>query len=128
MNNDLTFGQYFHNLRIESKRTLRNFCKENDFDVMIISGIERDLIPPLNDNILLNAYIEALNIEHNSDEYIKFWNLSVKSINYFKLIPEASEFYAALYEMTYYKNKYDEYTQKVVHIREQLEVIKREKQ
>ncbi len=124
----MTFGQYFNKLRRNNKQTLRNFCKEHEFTNYIISAIERELIPPLDDNQLIRAYVKALNIEKYSDEYIKFYSLARRCINDFKKIPQSSEYYAALYELKYYEEKYNESAKKVNHIKEQLEMIKREKQ
>lgn len=75
----MSFGEYFKELRIRSRMTLRHFCEVNGFDPGNISKIERGILPPPNSEKKLNLYASALGIKPGDDEYLTFFDLAKTS-------------------------------------------------
>jgi len=71
-----TFGSFFHEKRLNSKLSLRNFCSNNGFDPGNISKIERDIMPPPEKKEILEKYIRALQITPKSKEAEEFFDLA----------------------------------------------------
>lgn len=69
------FGEFFKEVRLRQNKSLRQFCFDNGFDPGQISRIERGLCPPPLE-ISLKKYAIALKLIENSEEWIKFFNLS----------------------------------------------------
>jgi transcriptional regulator with XRE-family HTH domain len=72
----MEFGDYFKELRIRSKMTLRHFCEVNGFDPGNISKIERGILPPPHSEEKLNLYAAALGVKPGDDEYLTFFDLA----------------------------------------------------
>lgn len=71
-----TFGQFFRSRRITLGFTLRSFCERYHFDPGNISRLERNILPPTIDKQKLEGYAQALKIEKDSPEWIKFFDLA----------------------------------------------------
>lgn len=72
----MTFGGFFNIKRKELGLTLREFCRQNEFDVGNMSKLERDLLPPPQDRDKLEAYAKALQIKKGSDDWLNFFDLA----------------------------------------------------
>lgn len=71
----IVFGEFFKEKRIQSGKSLRQFCVENNYDAGNISKMERGLInPPGEDD--LKKYATALGIEIKSEDWIEFRDLA----------------------------------------------------
>lgn len=75
----MTFGEFFRQLRLRSKLTLRAFCQKNSFDPGNVSRLERGLFPAPHSEENLSKYAKALGIKEGSDEYITFYDLAMSS-------------------------------------------------
>jgi transcriptional regulator with XRE-family HTH domain len=65
-----SFGSYFKKCRIAKKITLRSFCKQNNFNPVDISRIERGMIPPPKNKII--EYAVALGLQPEQNEWLEF--------------------------------------------------------
>jgi len=72
----MEFGDYFKELRLKSKVTLRQFCEVNGFDPGNISKIERGILPPPTSKEKLDHYATTLGIGPGDDEYLTFLDLA----------------------------------------------------
>jgi len=72
----MKFGDYFKELRLRSKMTLRHFCEKNQFDPGNISKLERNILPAPSAEEKLNNYARALGIKAGDDEYLTFFDLA----------------------------------------------------
>mgnify|MGYP001156524734 CR=1 FL=1 len=63
------FGNYFKELRVRNKITLREFCAKNSFDPGNISKIERGLAPPPKSIDVLTRLAESLGLTKGSTEW-----------------------------------------------------------
>ena len=73
------FGEFIKAKRMELGKTLREFCRENDFNAGNLSRIERGLINPPQNKSKRLQYAAALGIEENTDDwfdYCYFANIS----------------------------------------------------
>ena len=70
------FGEYFKKKRIETGKTLRQFCKENDLDPGNISKLERGIFPPPQTEDKLEHYARCLKIKKGSDDWYEFFDLA----------------------------------------------------
>jgi len=73
----LTFGEYVKKLRIEKRITLRGFCRSTNIDPGNWSKIERGLLPPPKSKEVLESVRKAIDLKHNSEEYITLKELAV---------------------------------------------------
>lgn len=70
------FGEFFKQLRIESKQSLRAFCLNHGFDPGNISKIERGrLAPPKSEDKLTN-YAKALGLKKNTRQWQELFDLA----------------------------------------------------
>ncbi len=76
-NDNLTFGQFFKQSRILLRKTLRQFCRENDLDPGGIGKLERGRVSAPVRESTLTKYIKAL--ELNSEETQTFLDLAAIS-------------------------------------------------
>lgn len=76
MVNEMEFGAFFRQLRIDSGLSLGKFSKAVQYDVSNLSKIERGLIPPPPSNIQLRLWLRELGIDKNNDNYLKFLTLA----------------------------------------------------
>ena len=67
------FGEYFKSKRLEQKKSLRQFCLDNQFDAGNISKLERGLLKPPGSKDL-EKYARALEIEEGSDAWYEFFD------------------------------------------------------
>lgn len=77
----MNFGQLIRKKRLKLNLTLREFCKQNDFDVAYISRLENDLMNAPKDKTNLVKLAKALNISKNSAEWKKFIDFASISRN-----------------------------------------------
>jgi len=64
------FGEYFKRKRMETGKTLRQFCLDNGLDPGNISKIERGILPPPQSRDKLVHYAQCLGIVEGSDEWL----------------------------------------------------------
>ena len=57
---DMSFGAIFHDIRIGSRETLREYCLKRKLDPGNISKLERNLIAPPNTMEQLKKYLKGL--------------------------------------------------------------------
>lgn len=57
---NMTFGALLRDIRIKNGKTLRGYCRENDFDCSNISKLETNLISPPNTSRQLSSYLKGL--------------------------------------------------------------------
>ncbi len=69
------FGEYFKKCRENKGISLRKFCLDNNFDASNLSKIERGLLNPPAEEILIK-YATALNISENSKEWLEMRDLA----------------------------------------------------
>ena len=70
-----TFYEFFHTKRRELGITLREFCRNNKFDVGNVSKLERGKFsPPKREK--LEEYAKALGIKKGTDDWITFFDLA----------------------------------------------------
>ena len=81
----MNFGQFFEQLRLKNKMTLRAFCQKNGVDPGNISKIERGVFKAPQSEENLKKYAKALNIKNGSDDWIKFFDLAVASNKNFEV-------------------------------------------
>lgn len=70
------FGEFFKKKRIALKKTLRQFCAENNLDPGNISKIERGLLPPPQSSEKLEEYARCLKLKKGSDDWYEFFDLA----------------------------------------------------
>jgi transcriptional regulator with XRE-family HTH domain len=70
------FGEFFKKKRIELRKTLRQFCIENNLDPGNISKLERGILPPPTSQEKLEHYARCLKIKKGSDEWYEFFDLA----------------------------------------------------
>lgn len=75
----MKFSDYFFQKRIKLGYTLRQFCKTKGLDPAYISRIENNIILPPQNPDKAKALAIALEIERNSTEWIKFFDLLAAS-------------------------------------------------
>jgi transcriptional regulator with XRE-family HTH domain len=68
------FGEYFKRKRMETGKTLRQFCLDNGLDPGNISKIERGILPPPQSRDKLVHYAQCLGIVEGSDEWLVFFD------------------------------------------------------
>ncbi|HOZ16356.1 MAG TPA: transcriptional regulator [Candidatus Portnoybacteria bacterium] len=66
------FGENLKNLRIEKELSLREICKEVDYDASNWSKIERGIISPPSDEKVLSKWARVLGIKSQSKEFKEF--------------------------------------------------------
>ena len=70
------FGQFFKDTRIAAEKTLRQFCRDNNFDPGNISKLERGRIAPPKSATTLDKYAFALGLKKGTSEYQDFLDLA----------------------------------------------------
>lgn len=74
------FGNYLREKRLEKNYTLRSFCERFGLDTAYISRLETSkLKPPSAEK--LTAIAEALGLQKNSKDWIKFFDLAHQARN-----------------------------------------------
>ena len=74
MGHKTQFGSFIKELRIEREKTLRQFCKEAQFDPSNWSKIERGVLPPPQDVESLEKIARVLGIGRGSTEWRKLFD------------------------------------------------------
>jgi transcriptional regulator with XRE-family HTH domain len=72
----VTFGDFFKEKRIGLKKTLRQFCAENQLDPGNISKLERGIMPPPQGSDKLEEYAKYLHIKKGTDDWYVFFDLA----------------------------------------------------
>ncbi|MDP2279501.1 MAG: hypothetical protein Q8K51_14900 [Nitrospirota bacterium] len=72
----MTFGEFFKQNRIALKRTLRQFCLDNNLDPGNISKLERGVLSPPQGTEKLEEYAGCLKIKKGSDDWYQFFDLA----------------------------------------------------
>ncbi len=73
------FGDYFKELRIKRRLTLRQFCEKFGFDPGNISKLERGLLPPPQSREKLKQYARALGLKEGNTHWYEFFDLAAAS-------------------------------------------------
>ena len=74
---DNLFGSFFAEIRRKRlKVSLREFCERNDFDPGNVSKLERGKLPPPQGKDVLERYARALELEEESDDWYRFFDLA----------------------------------------------------
>ena len=73
------FGKRLKDLRLNSGRTLREFCLENGIDPGNYSRLERGMFQAPQSEETLKKYATALGLQRGSDEWIEFFDLAAMS-------------------------------------------------
>jgi transcriptional regulator with XRE-family HTH domain len=68
----MSFGDYINDLRIKNKKTLRQFCLENDLDPSNWSKVERDVNPPPKDEAVLAQWAKYFKLKPKTEEWNQF--------------------------------------------------------
>ncbi len=76
MTSAMKFGKFFKECRIGLKKTLRQFCYENELDPGNISKLERGLLLPPQSRQKLEEYAKLLKIKKGSDDWYTFFDLA----------------------------------------------------
>jgi len=76
MTGRMKFGDFFKECRIALKKTLRQFCADNELDPGNISKLERGLLTPPQSKEKLEEYAKMLKIKKGSDEWYTFFDLA----------------------------------------------------
>lgn len=71
----MKFGEFFKEKRIALRKTLRQFCQENNLDPGNISKLERGLYPPPN-RAKLEEYAKCLRLKEGSDDWYNFFDFA----------------------------------------------------
>jgi len=77
--NLLKFGKLLKKLRTEEKLSLRDICKDANYDPSNWSKIERGKLSPPSDEKILALWAKKLGITKNSKEYLEFIDLATIS-------------------------------------------------
>lgn len=72
----IRFGPFFKEKRTAAGKTLRKFCRENDFDPGNVSKLERGRLQVPKSREVLEKYAKALQIEPGSDDWYQFFDLA----------------------------------------------------
>jgi transcriptional regulator with XRE-family HTH domain len=70
------FGEFFKARRRGLRKTLREFCRENEFDPGNLSKLERSILPPPQSREILERYAHCLEIVDGSPEWYTFFDLA----------------------------------------------------
>ena len=70
------FSTKLKELRLESGRSLREFCLANGIDPGNYSKLERGLFPPPEKHDLLEKYATALGLKPGSDQWLELFDLA----------------------------------------------------
>jgi hypothetical protein len=73
MENIFEFGTFFHSVRVAKGLALMNFCRENNFNVLFVSNIERGKAVPSKEEV--TSYVRALKLRRGTKDYKKFIEL-----------------------------------------------------
>ena len=68
----MSFGAYVNDLRIKSKKTLRQFCLENNQDPSNWSKVERDVNQPPKDEAVLKQLARYFGLKPKTEEWNRF--------------------------------------------------------
>jgi transcriptional regulator with XRE-family HTH domain len=71
-----TFGSFFKAQRMETGKTLREFCLEGGYDAGNLSKLERGLMAPPQSREKLEDYARRLGLREGSDAWFEFFDLA----------------------------------------------------
>ena len=77
----MSFGDYVNDLRIKSKKTLRQFCLENGLDPSNWSKVERDVNLPPGDEAVLGQWAKYFSLKPKTEEWNQFMDEARTSQN-----------------------------------------------
>jgi len=70
------FGKLCREKRLAADKTLRQFCRENDFDAAYISRLERGVAEPPRAKKILDRLASALGLKGGAEEWTEFHELA----------------------------------------------------
>ena len=70
------FGKFVRELRLKREMGLREFCKKYRHDPSNWSKVEREILPPPEDQELLKEWASHLGLEVGSSDWYKFFDLA----------------------------------------------------
>ncbi len=70
------FGEFCRDKRLDKEMTLREFCREHEFDPAWISRIERGLLTPPKSKRLRSKLAGALGLKESSEDWYEFHDLA----------------------------------------------------
>lgn len=76
MDEPIRFGEFFKQRRIALRKTLRQFCRDNDLDPGNISRLERGLLSPPQGRETLESYAKLLKLKKGSDDWYTLFDLA----------------------------------------------------
>ncbi len=68
----MSFGEYVKNLRIEQKKTLRQFCADHQLDPSNWSKVERGINPAPKDDQTLQEWAKYFGLKPKSENWDRF--------------------------------------------------------
>ncbi len=74
--NNLSFGELLKGLRIKQEMTLREACKNADYDPSNWSKIERSVLPAPSNKGTLERWAKMLKIKKNTEKWREFFDLA----------------------------------------------------
>ncbi len=74
-----SFGEFIKDKRIQKKIALREFCRTTKIDPSNWSKIERGVLPPPKNRMLLQEISNALKIEYQSEDFYTLMDLAAIS-------------------------------------------------
>lgn len=78
MDNNLYFGKFFHSVRVAKGLPLMLFCRENNFNFLAVTNMERGSYIPTPDEVPM--YAKALKIKAGTKAYKQFFEFYKKDV------------------------------------------------
>jgi transcriptional regulator with XRE-family HTH domain len=75
----MRFGDYFRQLRIRNRMTLRGYCERFGQEPSNISKLENNKLNPSKDEEKLKSYAISLELKENTQEWVTFFDLAYQA-------------------------------------------------
>lgn len=75
----MSFGTMVKDLRIKQKKTLRQFCQDNQYDPSNWSKIERDINRPTKNEVILHKWAKSLGLTPDTEDWQTFMDTAAIS-------------------------------------------------